>query len=512
MERLKQLIRSRIMWEVAGAVFLGILALEIAITIPSYRYRESRQLALLEREAKTIVDTLGKLAPADTSPHEFRAFGRQLTGGSRLKGMAIYHRGGRLVLAIGEKPILRPELTQGARASPVNARRRTPKRFEVAFRRSNNGSAYFVVARMDSAYLNRDLGTFILWRTLATAAVAISVTLVAMLMFGRLVLQPLLRLHGSITANDSRRLDRNLLARGNEVGAVARAVKSFMESSAEAQQVKARQNEMLEEKVRARTAQLNKAKEIAETANRTKSEFLANMSHELRTPLNAIIGFSEMMEQQLLGQISDKYQEYAGSIRNSGTHLLEIINDILDIARVESGDIELIEETFTLLTAIEASVRLIDERARTKDIKIAIDVAPDLPQIFADNRKIKQVLINLLSNAVKFTDEGGEITVTAQLIDSGIAVTVSDSGIGMRASDIPTALAPFGQVDGTLERKFEGTGLGLPLSMTLIEIHGGTLKIDSVFERGTTVTVTLPKERLVWVEEDPAQSRDAGIA
>ncbi len=500
------------MWEVVGAVFLGILAVEIAFTIPSYRYRESRQLALLEREAKTIVDTLGKLAPADTSPHEFSALGRRLTVGSRLKGMAIHHRGGRLVMSIGEKPVLKPDLTPGAGAGPVNARRRTAERLEIAFRRSNRGSAYFIVARMDSAALNRQLGVFLLWRILATAALAIIVTLVAMVMFGRLVLHPLLRLHRSIEAGDPRILERRLLARGNEIGAVARAVKSFMETSADIQAIKARQNEMLEEQVRARTAQLNKAKKDAETAHRTKTEFLANMSHELRTPLNAIIGFSEMMELQLLGRLSDKYRDYAGNIRVSGTHLLDIINDILDISRIEAGDIELTEESFSLLGAAQSSVRLIGQRAAAKNIEVSIDVAPDLPLLFADQRKIKQVLINLLSNAVKFTGDGGTVSVSARLTRSGLTIAVADSGIGMRTSDIPAALAPFGQVDSALERKFEGTGLGLPLSKTLIELHGGELRIDSELDHGTTVTITLPEERLVRAPHETRQSPAGGAA
>ena len=219
-----------------------------------------------------------------------------------------------------------------------------------------------------------------------------------------------------------------------------------------------------------------------------------------------------MMEQQLLGEISDKYRDYAGSIHTSGAHLLDIINDILDISRIESGDVELIEETFTPQSAVDSSVRLISERANVKNIALSIELAPDIPQIFADARKIKQVLINLLSNAVKFTDYGGKVSVSARMLESGLAIVVSDNGIGMRTSDIPTALAPFGQVDSALERKFEGTGLGLPLSKSLVELHGGELWIESELGRGTTVTFTLPQERLVRAEDGTRQSSGSGAA
>jgi signal transduction histidine kinase len=225
------------------------------------------------------------------------------------------------------------------------------------------------------------------------------------------------------------------------------------------------------------------------------------MSHELRTPLNAVIGFSEIIFREMFGPVGEpRYADYARDIHASGTHLLNVIGDILDIAKAESGNAELDEQPVDLAEIATASVRLIDPRAHAGQIRVETDIAPGLPKIDADARRLKQVLINLLANAVKFTPPGGRVTVEVGLgPDGGARLAVRDTGIGMRPEDIPRALEPFSQVDNALSRRYEGTGLGLPLSRKLVELHGGKLAIDSVVDRGTTVTVTLPPSRTLRV-------------
>lgn len=237
----------------------------------------------------------------------------------------------------------------------------------------------------------------------------------------------------------------------------------------------------------------------AEAANKAKSRFLATMSHELRTPLNAIMGFSEVMEKELLGPIgNDTYREYAGNVYTSGNHLLQLINEILDLSRIEAGRYDLHEETIRLTDVAEDCERLIKIRADAKGLHIIEDFAPDLPQVWADPRALRQICLNLLSNALKFTPKGGRITLTVTHgEDGGQILSVRDTGPGIPKDEIPRVLQAFGQGSLAHESAEGGTGLGLPIVQNLIQLHGGTFDLKSELRKGTEVTVTLPRQRVL---------------
>lgn len=241
------------------------------------------------------------------------------------------------------------------------------------------------------------------------------------------------------------------------------------------------------------------AEERANTANRAKSEFLASLSHELRTPLNSVIGFSEVLMMQLFGPLADRYRGYAGDIHQAGKHLLSLINEVLDLSKVEAGKFELHEETINLPELLRGCLHLIEDRAERAKVSLAENVAPSLPMLYADARLIRQILLNLLSNSIKFTPEGGHVVASIRFDGDGwIRIAVQDNGIGIAPHDIGRVLEPFGQVasEQALQYQNESTGLGLPLARRFTELHGGRLVLESMVGSGTTITIALPPDRV----------------
>jgi adenylate cyclase len=258
----------------------------------------------------------------------------------------------------------------------------------------------------------------------------------------------------------------------------------------------------------AREGELREALLRAEAASVAKSEFLANMSHELRTPLTAIIGFSEVMHRELFGPIAPNYRDYAGSIHASGEHLLGLVNDILDTARIEAGAAELQETALDAQRVMRDAERMVTARAEAKQLTIAMPDAPDLPRLRADERLLRQMLLNLLSNAVKFTAPGGGIRFAAGLDrDGSFVITVADTGIGISAEDLPRVVQPFNVVDRAMSGNYSGIGLGLPLTKAIVEQHGGRLELKSALGVGTEASLRFPAHRVVLPPPDGIDGR-----
>ena len=247
--------------------------------------------------------------------------------------------------------------------------------------------------------------------------------------------------------------------------------------------------------LKAELAEAQHARQDAVDTARIRKDFLTATSHELRTPLNAMLGFSEILTGEMFGPMqNERYLEYAKIIHQSGVHVLSLINDLLDLSKLDAGKLELCVEPVQILKVIIDCVRSVETQATRDQVGISIQVYDGIDRLCVDNKRLHQMLLNLLSNALKFTPSGGEITIEVFRRGSDIAISVSDTGIGIRAEDIPKVLEPFGQVESLMSQKHKGTGLGLPLTKELAELHGGSLTMESNVDAGTTVTITLPPD------------------
>jgi signal transduction histidine kinase len=332
-----------------------------------------------------------------------------------------------------------------------------------------------------------------------TILIILGISLTSIFITKRYISRPLLELQNSAALIAGGNLEAPIDTGGqDEIGSLAKdlnvmreSIRNLFEELRESKEKLEGYSRTLEQKVDERTAELSQAKGDAEEANRIKSEFLANMSHELRTPLNAVIGFSDVLLEKLYGDLNEKQEEYLTDILTSGKHLLNLINDILDLSKVEAGKMELELETIDLRDILDSSLKMFKEAALVHGISTSLDLADNVGIIVADDRKVKQILFNLLSNAIKFTPDNGKVSIKANIENDFAVIAVSDTGIGIDPSDQKQIFEEFHQVAKGHAGKPEGTGLGLPLTKRFVEMHGGTIQVKSGPNEGSTFSFTL---------------------
>lgn len=499
------LVRCRLCWRITAMVFLAIMVIEAAILVPSYRNYERDRLASSFDAAAAAVEAGYVIAGRpDPGSAEMHAAATALIGTAGLRGLAVADPHGELVLAVGQlsgTPAVRV-LEQGDEIRQIG------RSSAAAIRASSALPGYLLALDVDTSFLPADLRRFLVRIGGLIALISLVVTVATMFVLRGVVLERLVGLAHNISlatrAPENAQEHQTSPGRPDELGILTSNVNSLLISTSVAlAAVREREerlvglNRTLEQRVGERTAELHEAKVAAEAASNAKSAFLANMSHELRTPLNAIIGFSQLLTSDEGDVFTDeRYREYVVDICKSGEHLLALINDLLDISRIEAGRFELNEDEADIGLIVQDAASLVGLLAREKDIALSVTVSEADFVVLADSRVLKQIVLNLAANAVKFTPRGGRISIEIRISAThDIGIAVIDNGIGIADDKLEMVFEPFGQVASHLAREHQGAGLGLPLSKRLLELHGGTLEIRSTLGEGTQAIAWLPAGR-----------------
>lgn len=503
------IFKCKLCWRITFGVFFAILVVEAAILLFSVdSYKEDR-LKEVEREALVVARSIIRASSATPDMSQgIATLGPSLRDNAVLLGVRIYDTDGKMVGQFGEQPAA-PTGTLSAYEVTIRNFVDENEFLDVLWPAKRFSDKYLVAARIDTSEIDAQTIAFI-WRINGLVLlISVFVTIVTMMVLEKSILSPIRFLRDRLlhASQDPNHPSLYLMKdkHENEWGDVVTALNQLLtQSGLNLEKIKAQEKELrahrdeLEELVAQRTAKLDKERKRAERANKAKSAFLSNISHELRTPLNSMIGFSDLQKQQIHGPIGDEnYLDYANEINSSSKNLLELINTILDITILESGDLEIGSQQFDIYQLIQAVCKTQKQHSEQQNITLEVPKA-DFPLIVTgDEKRMRQALNSLVSNAIKFSHPNGTVSISIDYErNKTLQISVTDQGVGMDEESLEKALESFGQVEISYDRDYDGIGLGLSLTKTIVELHDGTLELASQKNIGTTAAITLPSDRV----------------